>query len=68
MAKNKQRAAKRANASAAVPKKAVNMGPQRGDNTFPASNKPRVNDTSRTTPTAVKKVRDVKGDAANDPA
>jgi hypothetical protein len=33
-------------------KKAVNAGPLRGDNSFPASNKRRVNDVSRTVRTA----------------
>jgi hypothetical protein len=32
--------------------KAKNAGPLRGDNSFPASNKRRVNDVSRTTRTA----------------
>lgn len=36
----------------AVAKKAVNAGPLRGDNSFPASNKRRVNDISRTVRTA----------------
>lgn len=36
----------------ATSKKAINAGPLRGDNSFPASNKRRVNDVSRTVRTA----------------